>query len=85
MSKTKPNPKTDEAVEWLRAWRSAEDLVVMKAFASRPKDWVDVEGILIRQHGRLDWAYVEAQLGPLVELKEEPVILARLASMREQV
>lgn len=64
---------------------SAEDLIVMKAFASRPKDWVDVEGILIRQRGQLDWAYVEIQLGPLVELKEEPEILRRLADMRKQV
>lgn len=63
---------------------SAEDLVVMKAFASRPKDWVDLEGILIRQHGRLDRAYIETQLGPLVDLKEEPEILTRLAHMREQ-
>ena len=61
---------------------SAEDLIVMKAFASRAKDWVDLEGILIRQTGRLDWAYVEAQLQPLAELKEEPEILERLANMR---
>jgi len=63
---------------------SAEDLIVMKAFASRPKDWVDLEGILIRQHGRLDWAYVESQLKPLVELKEEPEILERLTRLRRQ-
>ena len=60
---------------------SAEDLIVMKAFASRPKDWVDLDGVLIRQAGRLDWAYVEAQLRPLVELKEEPEILERLERM----
>ncbi|MCE9631039.1 MAG: nucleotidyl transferase AbiEii/AbiGii toxin family protein [Planctomycetia bacterium] len=64
---------------------SSEDLIVMKAFASRPKDWVDLEGILIRQHGRLDWAYVESQLQPLAELKEEPEILERLANMRNKV
>jgi hypothetical protein len=28
---------------------SAEDIVIMKAFAARPKDWIDVEGIVIRQ------------------------------------
>jgi hypothetical protein len=56
----------------------------MKAFASRPKDWVDLEGILIRQHGLLDWAYVESQLRPLTELKEEPEILERLATLRSQ-
>jgi hypothetical protein len=33
---------------------SAEDLIVYKAFADRPRDWVDVEGILLRQQGRLD-------------------------------
>jgi len=62
---------------------SAEDLIVMKAFASRPKDWVDLEGMVIRQAGRLDWAYVESQLHPLVALKEEPEILERLAALRQ--
>lgn len=61
---------------------SAEDLIVMKAFASRPKDWIDLEGILIRQHGRIDWGYVDSQLRPLADLKEEPEILERLARMR---
>ena len=32
---------------------SAEDLIVFKAFADRLKDWVDVEGILIRQSSRI--------------------------------
>lgn len=64
---------------------SAEDLIVMKAFAARPKDWLDVEGILVRQAGRLDWNYVETQLQPLVELKGEPEILERLQSLRKHV
>lgn len=50
---------------------SAEDLIVHKAFAARPKDWLDIEGILIRQ-SVLDWRYIEDQLRPLLELKEEP-------------
>lgn len=62
---------------------SAEDLIVMKAFAARPKDWLDVEGVLVRQAGRLDWNYVETQLQPLVELKGEPEILERLQSLRK--
>jgi hypothetical protein len=61
---------------------SAEDIVVMKSFAARPKDWVDVEGILIRQGERLDWGYVQKQLQPLAELKEEPEILVRLAQIK---
>ena len=48
---------------------SAEDLIAMKAFADRPRDWLDVEGVIIRQTGRLDWAYVFHHLEPLVELK----------------
>jgi hypothetical protein len=61
---------------------SAEDLIVLKAFADRPKVWVDVDGIISRQTGRIDWAYVRQQLGPLVELKEAPAILDQLESRR---
>jgi hypothetical protein len=61
---------------------SAEDLLVLKAFADRPKDWVDVDGIIIRQSGRIDWDYVQTQLAPLVELKDAPEILGRLATRR---
>lgn len=58
------------------------DLIVLKAFADRPKDWVDVDGIIIRQSAQLDWAYVRAQLAPLAELKEAPEILDRLDRRR---
>ena len=61
---------------------SAEDLIVQKLFASRPKDVLDVEGIAVRMRGRLDWDYVECQVGPLAEVKEEPEIMLRLARLR---
>ena len=51
---------------------SAEDLVVLKAFAGRAQDWLDVEGVLVRQGTRLDRELVLAELKPLVELKEDP-------------
>lgn len=63
---------------------SAEDLIVMKAFAARPKDWVDVEGVITRQTGRLDWNYVRAQLQPLTELKGHPEIMDELAERRAE-
>jgi len=50
---------------------SAEDLIVHKAFAARGKDWIDIEGVILRQK-KLDWEYIESQLKPLLELKEEP-------------
>jgi hypothetical protein len=61
---------------------SAEDLVVMKAFAARAKDWIDIEGIIVRQTGQLDWTYIRRQLTPLVELKEAPEILNELERRR---
>jgi hypothetical protein len=64
---------------------SAEDLIVLKSFADRPKDWVDLEGIIIRQAARLDWAYVREQLAPLVELKESPETLRRLDELRRHL
>lgn len=50
---------------------SAEDLVVMKAFAGRDRDWLDIRGIIARQAGRLDHALIVAELDPLLELKED--------------
>jgi hypothetical protein len=64
---------------------SAEDLTVPKAFADRPKDWLDIEGILIRQSARLDWPYVRAQLAALAELKEAPEWLDRLERSRAEL
>ena len=63
---------------------SAEDLVVLKSFASRPQDWIDVEKVIIRQGARLDRALILEELKPLAELKEEPEILSRLASLLQK-
>ena len=61
---------------------SAEDLVVLKLFAYRPQDVLDVETVVLRQRGALDWRYVETQLQPLVELKEQPEIMQTLSRLR---
>ena len=57
---------------------SAEDLIILKAFADRPRDWADIETILIRQSGLLDRDYIAKQLAPLCDLKEEPQIFEKL-------
>ncbi len=63
---------------------SAEDLIVMKAFANRPIDWHDVEGIIIRQGtASLDWGYVFHHLTPLAEIKEQPEIVSRLRHLAD--
>ena len=50
---------------------SAEDLIVFKAFAGRAQDWIDIEGIALRQHRRLDEGLIWQELTPLLELKED--------------
>jgi hypothetical protein len=60
---------------------SAEDLVVLKALADRPQDWLDVEGIIVRQGAALDRALVLEELGPLLELKEDDAPEATLQKL----
>ncbi|MDQ8164712.1 MAG: hypothetical protein P3A28_03010 [Gemmatimonadota bacterium] len=67
---------------------SAEDLVVHKAFAARPQDWVDVEGVILKQRGVLVWPQIWSELSDLAALKEAPELLdelARIARRAEKV
>lgn len=49
---------------------SAEDLVVMKLFAGRDQDWLDVRGI-IDANNQLNIGFVRSQLKQLIELQPE--------------
>ena len=51
---------------------SAEDLVALKAFADRPQDWLDIEGVVVRQGNQMDRALVMEELRGLLLLKEDP-------------
>jgi len=67
---------------------SAEDLIVHKAFAARPQDWVDVEGVILKQRGQLAWPLIWHDLTDLAALKESPELvdeLERVARRAEQV
>ncbi len=57
--------------------------MVMKLFASRAIDIRDAEGIAVRHEKTLDWRYVEEQLRPLAELKEEPEIMQQFVRLRQ--
>lgn len=63
----------------------AEDLIVLKAFAGRERDWADIESVVIRQHRRLDWDLVFAELKPLAAVRASPGLLARLRGIRNGV
>lgn len=63
---------------------SAEDLLVLKAFADRPRDRADALGIARRSGRTLDWDAIEMRLTPLAEAKGEPEILERVRSLRKE-
>jgi hypothetical protein len=64
---------------------SAEDLVILKTFAGRPRDWTDVESVLVRQGRSLDWRLIVRELKPLLELRETPENLDKLQQLRSKV
>jgi hypothetical protein len=45
--------------------------------ANRDKDWLDIEGVMARQWGRLDLALFRGEAEPLLELCGDPEILVR--------
>lgn len=57
---------------------SAEDLVIMKVFAGRDKDWADVTSILERQGRSLQLDLIRTELTPLLAAKEEPNLAEKL-------
>jgi hypothetical protein len=64
---------------------SAEDLIIMKAFAGRDQDWNDVRMTIVRQGvDAIDWGHIEKYLTELATLKEEPEILDRLWALRKK-
>jgi hypothetical protein len=63
---------------------SAEALIVLKAFAGRPQDWLDVQRVIERR-ADLDWARILEDLSPLAPLKPEDDILGQLEILRGNV
>lgn len=62
---------------------TAEDLLIMKLFASRPGDLADAESVIQRQPA-LDASYILNHLRELSELKEDPEMLARAQALLEK-
>ena len=63
---------------------SAEDLVVLKAFAARDRDWADIESIAVRQSRQLDWPLIFREFAPLAELREDSQASTRLNVLRDK-
>jgi hypothetical protein len=64
---------------------SADDLVVLKAFAGRGQDWVDVEYVIVRQRKKLDWDRIERDLRALLELSGAVENLEALRKLKAKV
>lgn len=61
---------------------TAEDLIVHKAISQREKDWMDIEGILIRQGDRLDQEYILNWLDQFAQALERREIVERYRKLR---
>ena len=59
------------------------DLTILTGLGGedRVQDWLDVEGIIVRQNGVLDRHQVLAELRPLLELKEDDAAERRLLAL----
>ncbi|HET7875892.1 MAG TPA: hypothetical protein VFN71_10235 [Methylomirabilota bacterium] len=55
---------------------SAEDLIIHKALAGPPQDLLDIEGIVARQGGALDVAYLRRWLEELGRAADDPGVAA---------
>ena len=64
---------------------SAEDMIVLKAFAGRDQDWFDVRGILVRQQHHLKWGDILDALTGLCELEGNPEPRDRLVQLRREI
>lgn len=61
---------------------SAEDLIVMKVFANRERDWPDVEAVITHRASALDWELIERELTPLLPLQGGEPAWKRLGELR---
>lgn len=64
---------------------SAEDLIVMKAFAGRRQDWADIENVAIQQWGNLDWSYTFNKLDELCTMSERYEAVPTLEQLRDEL
>jgi len=60
---------------------SPEDLILLKLLPGRPKDALDAEGVVTRQRGRLDLAYLRKTAQRMADELHDPGIWHRLRQL----
>ncbi len=63
---------------------TAEDLIIHKLFAGRPRDLEDAVGVVQRSGARLDWTYVERWVAEFARLPGREDLPRQLAELRRQ-
>jgi len=63
---------------------TAEDLIIHKLFAGRPRDVEDAVGVLQRSGAGLDWTYVERWVAEFARLPGREDLPRQLAELRRQ-
>lgn len=63
---------------------SAEDLILHKLFAARPRDLEDALGVVRRKGDGLDWAYMERWASDLGAVEGRGSLPSMLAALRER-
>ncbi len=63
---------------------TAEDLIIHKAIADRPQDWLDVESIVGAQQGRLDYAYIQDWLRQFAAALDKPELFERYEALKRK-
>ena len=64
---------------------SAEDLIILKAYANRDQDWFDVRNILIRFASTLQRELIFDIITQLADLKGDRLIVNKLEKMFEEI
>jgi hypothetical protein len=73
-------------IEDLSLWIcTPEDLIIQKIIAGRPKDWQDIEGIIIEQYDDLNQEYLGDWLRQFAEILEKPELLTRYQQIWQHV
>jgi len=60
---------------------SAEDLIILKAYADRDQDWFDIRNVIVRFGKSLNQDLIFSIVAQLAELKGEPQIVVRLKKL----
>ena len=63
---------------------AAEDLLIHKLFAARPRDWEDAVGVARRSGRDVDWSYVEGWAREFASIPGREAMAAQVAALRKE-